>query len=143
MNDDNKILSQNSPPVTQADQAQPQAPVQPAVSVGSLNKEAELANDSISEFVKPTETDPRIDKELEDLGAEAKKDEPKITDEHKGIIDHAGPHVPVTSSSGKVSLSMSEEEIEKQLKTGQDDDSGKWLAALFNKVITMMKFKIG
>ena len=33
---------------------------------------------------------------------------------------------------------MSEEEIADKLKTGRDDDSGKWLAGLIGKIIRAM-----
>ena len=138
MDDNSKIANQNTPPTTQADQAQvqPVAPVQPSVPVGSVNKEVEPASAPVSEFVKPSEAQPQTDQDLAELGVEAKKDEPNIADEHKDFIDHAGQYTPVsTSPSGKVTMPMSEKEVEDKLKTGQDDDSGKWLAGLIRKII--------
>lgn len=139
MDDNAKIVNQNAPSMTQASQTQPQATVQPAESiapVGSVNKEVGPVGATISEFVKPSETQPQIDQDLAELGVEAKKDEPNITDEHKDFIDYAGPHTPVPSSpSGKVTMPMSEEEVTDKLKTGEDDDSVKWLAGLIRKII--------
>ncbi len=140
MDDNTKNVAQNTPPVAQADQTQPQVqpvqPVQPVAPVGSVNKEVGPVGATISEFVKPSETQPQIDQDLAELGVEAKKDEPSIADEHKKIIDHAKQFTPVSSSpSGKVTMPMSEEEVTEQLKTGQDDDSGKWLARLIRKII--------
>lgn len=140
MNDDNKTVNQNTPPppVAQTDQTQPQ--IQPIVPVGSVNKEVGPIVSPVSEAVKPTDAEPQISQELKDLGIEAKKDEPNITLEHKELgVDHSGPYAPVpTSSSGNVILPMSEKEIESQLKTGQNDDSGKWLAGLLQKIIKAM-----
>jgi hypothetical protein len=140
MDDNNKTVNQNTPPVIHSDQAQPQAqvqPVQPVASTGSLNKETGPVSASASEFVKPSETEPQISEDLKELGIEAKKDEPSVTDEHKGVIDHAKQFTPVSAPPpGKIVMPMSEEEIEKQLKTGQDDDSGKWLARLIKKIIS-------
>jgi hypothetical protein len=120
MNDDAKIANQN---------------VSPVVPVGSPNKEIPVSA-LVSEFVKPSETEPQISQDLKELGVEAKKDEPSLTDEHKGIIEHAKEFAPVSvSSSNNVVMPMSEEEIADKLKTGQDDDSGKWLAGLIKKII--------
>lgn len=133
------INSTNSIPQDDQTAVQPQAPVQPVVPVapiGSANKEAGPVGSPISEFVKPTETEPEITKELKDLGVEAKKDEPNVTDEHKAFIDHAKQFASVQApASSKVTLPMSEDEIADKLKTGQDDDSGKWLAGIVQKVI--------
>ena len=138
MNDDNKTVNQNTPPpVAQTDQTQPQ--IQPVAPVGSVNKEVGPVVSSVSESVKPTDAEPRISQELKDLGIEAKKDEPNIAGEHRDFIDHAKQFTPVSSSlSGKVTMPMSEKEIESQLKTGQNDDSGKWLAGLLQKIIKAM-----
>ena len=139
MDDNNKIVNQNVNPVAQASPVQPQVPVQPTAPVGSVNKETGPAGASISEFVKPSETQPQISQELADLGVETKKDEPNITDEHKQVIDHAKQFSPVPSSpSGKVSLPMSEEKVADKHKTGQDDDSGKWLSKLIQKIMKVM-----
>lgn len=143
MDDNNKIISQNVDPVAQASPVQPQTPVQPAQSAqrptGSLNKEVGPIVSDVSEFVKPTDTEPQIDKDLEELGIEARKDEPNIADESKQVIDHAKQFSPVPSfPSGKISLPMSENEVADRLKTGQDDDSGKWLAGLIRKIIAVM-----
>lgn len=131
MSDDIKTADQN--PVSGI-QTSPSSPV------GLANKEVGPASSGVSEFAKPTDAEPRISQELKDLGIEAKKDEPNITPEHKELgVDHSGPHAPVpTSSSGNVILPMSEKEIESQLKTGQNDDSGKWYAGLLQKIIKAM-----
>jgi hypothetical protein len=143
MNDDNKIVNQKTSPVVQADQATPQVQVQPVAPVGSTNKEVGPVNALAPEFVKSSEVEPQIDQDLKELGVEAKKEKPDLTFEHKKVgIEHAGPHIAVsTVPSGKVTLPMSEEEIMDKLKTGQDDDSSKWLAGLINKVIAVMGFR--
>ncbi|OGH17718.1 MAG: hypothetical protein A3C22_02670 [Candidatus Levybacteria bacterium RIFCSPHIGHO2_02_FULL_37_10] len=142
MNDDVGNLNQNTLSVNQAVRAQPQpsqAPLQSVVPASSPNKETGPISTSVSEFVKPTETEPQISQELKDIGIEAKKDAPDATDEHKGVIEHAKQFTPVSASPpGKVTMPMSEEEIADKLKTGRDDDSGKWLAGLIGKIIRAM-----
>lgn len=151
MNDDNKIVNQNPPSAVQADQAQPQPavapvqptqPVQPVTPVGSVNKEAGPVDATVSEFIKPSETQPQIDSELKEIGVKEVKDKPDLTFEHKELgVDHAGSNITVsTQPSVPVKLPMSEEEIADKLKTGQDDDSGKWLAGLLQKLIKAFGF---
>jgi hypothetical protein len=139
MDDNNKTVNPNAASVAQDDQIQSQTqvqPVQPVVPAGSLNKEAGPINAPASELIKPSETEPQISEDLKELGIEAKKDEPRIADEHKGLVEHAKQFSPISMPpSGKIVMPMSEEEIEKQLKTGQDDDSGKWFARLIKKII--------
>ena len=134
MSNDTQVLDQN--PGT------PQAPVQPVVPVGSVSKETGPANVNLSEFVRPAgpEGSPNVSEEEKEAGVEVKSDKPNLTFEHKELgIDHAGPHVPVSASaSGKVSLPMSEDEVIDKLKTGQDDDSGKWLSKLIQKIMKVM-----
>jgi hypothetical protein len=139
MSDDNIILNQNIPPSTQAVQPEPQVTVQPTQPVAptvSANKETEPTISLTPEVVKPSEAEPQISKDLKELGIEAKKDAPEITDEHGGIVEHAKEFIPVSSSpSNKITMPMSEEEITAKLKAGQDDDSDKWLAKLLKKII--------
>jgi hypothetical protein len=128
---DAKVLDQNpisSPIVNNLSQPQ----------VGSLNKEKPGGGQNLSEFIKPAgpEISPNLSAEEKNAGVEAKSDNPNLTSEHKDLIDHAGSSIPVpTISSNSIQYSMSEEERKKQLKTGQDDSSGKWQAWLINKVI--------
>jgi hypothetical protein len=140
MDDNNKAVNSNAASVTQDDQVQPQAqvqPVQPVVPAGSLNKETGPIVAPTSEFVKPSEAEPQISEDLKELGIEAKKDEPDMGNEHEGLVEHAKQFTPVSSPpQGKITMPMSEDEIEKQLRSGQDDDSGKWLARLIKKIIT-------
>ncbi len=145
MNDDNKTVGQNADPAVQQDQTQPQSSVQsdqPIDHAGSANKETGPVSTSVSEFVKPTDTEPQIDEDLAELGIEAKKENPDLTDEHKQAgIGYAKETTPVPSQpTGAVKLPMSEEEVADTLKIGQDDDSGKWLAGLIRKVIKAMGF---
>jgi len=143
MNDDNKILNKNTFSTNQSNQSQVQVqPVIPTAPVGTPSKETGPINTPISEFMKPSEVEPQISKDLRELGVEAKKDEPNIEAEQRQIIDHAKQFTPVpASSSGKITLPMSEEEIASKLKVGQDDDSDKWLAGLLRKIIAVMGFK--
>ena len=129
MNDNTKVLDQNPvPPPVSSSVVQP---------YGSLNKEAPIGQ-NLSEVVRPagTEASPNVSEEERKSGVEIKRDKPNLTLEHNGLVEHAGPHVSVsTQPSGKITMPMSEEEIARQLKTGRDDDSEKWLAWLLKKVI--------
>lgn len=131
MNNDTQVLDRNpvSVPVS-GSQVQPQ--------MGSLNKEAPIAATGLSE-IRPSGPEVRheISQESAELGVKEIQDRPDLV--QTVDIHHAGPHVPVPSSpSGKVIMPMSEEEITDKLKTGQDDDSGKWLAGLIQKIIKAM-----
>ena len=141
-----KNVNQNMSSAVQ-DQALPQpsvqpiqVPTQPVNPVGGVNKEVGPISPQVSDILQPTESHPEIDKELAEFGVEARKDSPNLIAEHKEIgIDHAGPHVPVpTSPSVKVTLPMSEEEVSNMLKSGNSDESGKWLASLIKRVIRVM-----
>ena len=130
MNNDNKILDRNpvSPPVS-GNQVQPQ--------MGSLNKEAPIAT-GLSEL-RPAgpEAKHNIDQEITQLGVREIEDRPDLT--QVADVQHAGPSIPVSAmSSASIHYPMSEDEVTKQLKTGQGDDSGKWLAGLIKKVIAVM-----
>lgn len=149
MDSNNKIVNQNTPPVAQNDQMQTQptvAPVQPVAPVGSVNKETgpiDVGKTKINELSPSSpEVSHEISQELKDIGVEENKDRPDLTFEHKEMgIEHAGPYVPVsTSPSNLIQYPMSEEEIADKLKTGQNDDSGKWLAGLVHKIMKVMGF---
>lgn len=119
---------------TIAGQAKPQNPV------GSLGKEV-IAGQGLPEFVKPAGPEVVLNPSEEErkLGVEARNDNPNLTSEHKDLVDHAGPHVPVLSSpSSSIQYPMTEEEVAGKLKSGENDDSGKWLAGLINKIIAVM-----
>lgn len=139
MNGDIKKSNQNLASDAQDDQKQPQAQVAPIVPAGSVNKETVPVGIVDAEFVKSSETEPQVSQELKESGVEIKSDRPDLTFEHKELgVNHAGP-IPVSSSSpSHIILPMSEEEMTDKLKTGQDDDSGKWLAGLLKKIIAMM-----
>lgn len=131
MSNDTQVLDRNpiSPPVS-GNQVQPQ--------MGSLNKEVPLAT-GLSEL-RPSgpEINHKLDQELKELGVEERNDKPDLTFEHQEIgVKYAGSNVVVQASTpSKVTLPMSDEEIERIMKTGQNDDSGKWLARLIKKIIT-------
>jgi hypothetical protein len=145
MDDNVKNVSQNTSPMVQDDQAQVQpvvAPVQPVAPAGSVNKEAGPVGRSDSDFIKPSETEPQVDKDLKEAGVETESDKPTLTFEHKDLgISHVGANItPVTQSSASVQLPMTEEEIGNKLKTGQNDDSERWLAGLLNKIMKAIGF---
>lgn len=127
MNGDVKVLDQNpgSNPVS-GSMGQPQG--------GSPKKEAPFIA-GLPE-IKPAGPEVRhnIDQESARLEIKEIQDKPDLTQIEN--VQHAGPHMPVsTTSSGSIQYQMSEEEIRKQEKEGQDDDSGKWFLALWKKII--------
>lgn len=131
MSGDAKVLDQN--PVS--------APVSSSTvhaQVGSLNKEAPVSAVGLSE-IRPAgpEIKHNIGQESADLGVGETRDEPDLT--QIADVQHAGPHIPVSTTPTKtIQYPMSEEEIGSKLKTGQDDDSGKSLAKLIQKIIKKM-----
>ncbi|OGH24194.1 MAG: hypothetical protein A3B47_00700 [Candidatus Levybacteria bacterium RIFCSPLOWO2_01_FULL_39_24] len=136
MNTDTQVLDQK--PVF--------APVSGGVTgpQGSLNKEKTPIGTNLSEFVRPAgpEISPNLPQEVSESGVEVKTDKPNLTLEHQELgMEHAGPNITVlTQPSAPIKLPMSEEEITNKLKTGQDDDSGKWQAGLIQKIIKAMGF---
>lgn len=127
MNDDNKNLNQNATtPVVSAGETQPQAP---AGTLGS--KERGPIN------LAGTEVQHNLTPEVADAGVKEYQEGPNLTDEHfKAGIKESIP--PPLVSTNPVTLPMTEEEIERKLRGGQDDDSGKWLAKLISKIMKAM-----
>lgn len=147
MDNNVNVVNQNPPPAVPADQAnqsQPQAVVQPvyepSMPMGSVNKEAGPVVSPVPESASPTDTEPQISAELKDLGVETKSEKPELTPEHKELgVDHVGSNITVSvHAPASVKLPMTEEEIADRLKTGQDDDSGKWLAGLIQKIVRVI-----
>lgn len=144
MNDDSSALNQNTNPAVSTNRIQPQAPqvpvqpVAPVAPVGGVNKETgPIGPAPVSEFVRPSgaEITPNISPEVSGH-IKVNNEAPNLTPEHKGLVSHAGPNIAAPSfPAGKVSLPMSEEEVAEQFKTGQDDDSEKWLAGLVKKIL--------
>jgi len=145
MNDDSKNVNQNNVSADQVDQAgqtqQSQSQAQSAVSSVST-KEQEPIGAPNSESAKSLETKPEVDEDTKEKKVEAEKNELETSDKDKKIISQlektaSVPSAPTSSSDG-IAVPMSKEEAADKLKTGQDDDSGKWYAALINKIIAVM-----
>lgn len=116
----------------------PQTPIQHPSPIGIANKEMGSASPDISEFVRPAgpEGSPNLTQEVVESGVKVPTDKPFLTSAHKELgMDHAGPDVTLSTQPSSIRLPMSEEEVAKQLKTGQNDDSIKGLAKLIQKVI--------
>lgn len=130
MSDDTKIIDQN--PGT------PQAPTPASAPVGTVNKEMGPVPSAVPE-IRPAgpEVKHEISQESAGLGVKEIQDRPDLGK----VVDmrHAGPSVPIPSGpTGKITLPMSEDEVTDKLKTGQDDDSGKWLSKLIQKIMKVM-----
>ncbi len=133
MSNDAAVLDKNPITPVAVGQAQPQNPV----SLGGKERSVPLVatSETVSNLqAEGPERSHEISQDLKDLGVKEIQNKPVFTQEHidAGIRDsNPAPSV----STNTVTLPMTEQEIESQLKTGQDDDSKKWLAWLFNKVI--------
>lgn len=118
----------------------PAGGIQP--QVGSLNIEVSPISAAEPVGLKPAgvEVKHKIDQELETIKVEEKSQAPEIKPEDQGIMQHAGPHVPVSvvPSGKKIEMPMSEEEMREQLKTGQDDDSSKGFAKVVDKAMKVL-----
>ena len=106
------------------DQNQPQP--QPQMGgVSTLVKERELpvdssAGPSVSEFVRPSEVEPKIRPELEEIGVRV-PESPKV---ESADITHAKESVPVkTEPSGLSQIPMTEEEARQALKHEEPTNS--------------------
>ena len=128
MNDDQKVnQNTNTPLAGSTDQAQTQNPSQivqgqPQVqSVGFPNKEQE----PLWPVIEKSEVELKIDKELVDIGVEAKSDTIHLTPEHtQAGLGHAGASIPVpTSPSGIVNMQQTPEELKKNIKRTKPTDS--------------------
>jgi hypothetical protein len=151
VNDNNNIVGQNTNSVPAQGLNQPQAAIQDtkvstngvaSPPVGSANKEVGPIAAPVSEFAKSSEAELQVDRDLRELGVEAEKEKPELTNEHKlAGIEYSGVYAPTpTASTSPVKLPMTEKEIQNKLR-GQDDDSGKWFAWLLRKIITVMSIK--
>jgi len=80
----------------------------------SLNKETA----SISDFVKPSEVEPRIETEVKNAGVEAVSEKPKLDEVHEKIGVKLSPEAtePNLNSNTNISYQISEAEAEKTLK---------------------------
>src|SRR3989344_8344514 len=118
MNDDQKI-GQNPPSAVSGTQPV-QNPAQ-AQSVGVPNKEQE----PLRGVVEKSDVELKIDKELEDIGVEAKNDNINLTTEQtQAGLQHAGSSVPVTTSpSGNVQVQQTPMQVKKDIKKTKPTDS--------------------
>jgi len=116
-------------------------PTQPQNPVGTLGGKERGQMVTTSKLnLAGTEVRHSIDQQSAELGVREIQDRPDLGPEHiESGVRHSGAFNPFqTTPSNSIQYPMSEEEIGKQLKTGQDDDSGKWLAGLIQKVIKAM-----
>jgi hypothetical protein len=134
----NPLLAQQASP-PQGDAQPVLIPPQP---VSGPNKEfvplAKPADTQVQEIIQPTETEPSVPLELQELGVEAQSspEQPKISQEVQKVtgITPAKDAVPVpTTPSNMVQLPsfpMNGEQAENAIKTHPVSDSIRWLASL-------------
>lgn len=96
--------------------------IQPQVqSVGSVHKE----QGPVRAVVEKSDVELKIDKELEDIGVEAKTDNINLTSEHtQAGLQHSGSSVPVTTlPSNNVGLPQTPIQIKADIKKTKPTDS--------------------
>ncbi len=99
------------------------------------NKEVEPV--PVSEYVRPSETEIRIDKELEEAGLKKTEETPKLTNEHKDLgIEHTQQ---IETQQKKINLPIPEDEVEQIEKKEKSSSSIKWLASLVIKTLKKIK----
>jgi hypothetical protein len=135
---------------------QGQSPIAPIVA-SSLNKERGVS--AFSEIVKPTEEEVKVEDELTSVGVVANTDKPKLDTIHEQIgIKAAAESSPVSvtdSPSTNITLPMSEQEVDRALKTKQarfnlheniegeyTEDSLPFFATLIKKVFKEMHRRV-
>ena len=128
---------------TQDDSVNQQVPVQPT-PVGSVHKEQGPAAPVVqtSEFIKPSDSEPQITKELSEIGVEAVSHTPALTKEHQDAgVYHAKESVPVaTEPAGIVALPMTQTQAVSILKMHKKvSESILWLATLILKQFKLLK----
>ena len=125
----------------------------------SANKER-VGGVPLSEVIKPSEEEVKVEQELKDVGVAENSDKPNLDEIHEQIgVKHSQENAPVPSSpSSTIVLPMSEDEINETLKTKQTkfnlhenvgefageytEDSKPFLATLLNKIIKEMHKKL-
>ncbi len=117
VNDDAQVQVQPQPqvPAQSVIQAPPQAPVTPT---GTTNKEVEMA--PVSDYVRPSESEPIKDKEVVEAGIAEAEREIKLEEVHEKMgVRLSAESTPVkTQPSGTVQLPLDEKEAEKLVKKG-------------------------
>lgn len=142
MDDKSKIQGQGGQTQNQQQPPVQNQPLQ-AGGVGTIIKEHEPAivsqpDSGVSEFVKPSETEPKVYDELEKLGVKSVSETLRL-DEHaqKAGIDHAGESIPV-EPTGYAPITMTEAMAQQTIKNAKLTDSIKWRAALMVKFFKKM-----
>jgi hypothetical protein len=117
------------------DDNQIQQPVNP---VGISQKEVEAV--PVGDYIVPSETAPKIEKEVAEAGVKEVGQAPQLTEEHfRTGIKHAAESTPVqTEPTGAVKLPMSQSEAEQQAK-GSTDDAATWLANFILRLLKKMR----
>jgi len=106
-----------------------------STNVSLPNKEVEPA--PVTEYVKPSESEITIDKELEETGIKKTEETPKLTKEHKDLgIEHTEQ---IETQQKNVKLPITEEEAEQIEKKEKPSSSIKWLALLVIKAFKKIK----
>lgn len=116
-------------------QGQVQQPVNP-VSIPQKEVEAAPVND----YIVPSETSPRIEKEVADAGVKEVNQTPRLTEEHfKTGIRHAAESTPVSQEpTGKVNLPMTQSQAQQEAK-GNTTDATTWLASFILRLFKKMR----
>ncbi len=111
---------------------------QPVNPVSTPQKEVEVA--PVSDYIVPSETTPRIEKEVAEAGVKEVGKAPKLTEEHfRTGIKYAPESAPVPKEpTGAVKLPMTQSQAQQQVK-GNTDDAATWLANFILKFLKKMR----
>lgn len=125
-------MDDSSQKQNQADNATPLNPV------GVPQKEVEVG--IVSDYISPSETAPKIDKEVSDAGVKEISQTPRLAEEHYNIgVKHSLEATPVkTEPTGMVKLPMEQSQANEAAK-GNVNDSKTWLSNLVLKLIRKMR----
>jgi hypothetical protein len=110
----------------------------PQNPISAPQKEVELG--AVSDYILPSEAEPKIEKEVSDAGVKEVSQTPKLTEEHYNIgVKHAADSTPVQREpTGMVKLPMEQNQASVAAK-GNINDSKTWLANLVLRLIRKMR----
>jgi hypothetical protein len=111
---------------------------QPVNPVSIAQKEVEVA--PVSDYIVPSETSPRIEKEVVDAGVKEVNQAPNLTSEHFNAgIRHSAENTPVQiEPTGLIKLPMTQSQAQQEAK-GSTDNATTWLANFILRILKKMR----
>lgn len=133
MDDSQKTQPIQNPTYTSDGAVQNGVPVQNTPAIGSVHREIERP---VTDFLKPTESQPAIEQELREAGVEQVAQKPDLTADHKNVgIKHSLENTePNPNAHKNIKFPLTESEIDKIEKGGDTNASAYWLSVLLLKI---------